>query len=117
MFESVLAAFAYVGVAIAIVKAYRVANKIWIRKHERVVAESISVAAAVLGLLTAAPFLVKHSLAGDLSSSVRTLTGLVMSCFFLSIGVGSWVRGSAKEGFWRLLVRSLRLESREAGAL
>ena len=117
MFESVLEVFAYAGIAIALVKAYLVANKIWIRKHERVVAESVSVAAAVLGLLTAVPFLLKHSLAGDLSSSISTLTGFIMSCFFLSVGIGLWVRGSAKEGFWRLLLRSLRLESREAGDL
>jgi len=117
VFEYVLEAFAYAGVAIALVKAYLVANKIWNRKHERVVAESISVAAAVLGLLTAAPFLLKHALARDLSSSISTFTGFVMSWFFLSVGVGLWVRGTAKEGFWRLLVRSLRLESREAGDL
>jgi hypothetical protein len=61
VFEYVLEAFAYDGVAIALVKADLVANKIWSRKHERVVAESISVAAAMLGLLTAAPFLLKHA--------------------------------------------------------
>jgi hypothetical protein len=117
MFESILEALAFAGVAIALVKAYLVANKIWIRRHERVVAESISVAAALLGLLTATPFLLKHVIAGDPSSAVNTLTSFLMSCFFLSVGVGLFVRGSAKEGFWRLLLKSLSLESREAGDL
>ena len=117
MFESVLETLAFAGVGIALVKAYLVANKIWIRKHERVVAESVSVAAAVLGLLTAVPFLVKQVLARDVSSAINILTGLVMSCFFLSVGIGLWVRGSGQEGFWRLLLKSLRLESQEASDL
>lgn len=117
MLESVLEVLAFCGVGIALVKAYLVANKIWIRKHERVVAESVSVAAAMLGLLTAGPFLVKHVMTGDASSFVNALTGFAMSCFFLSVGIGLWVRGSAQGGFWRLLLRSLRLESREAGDL
>jgi hypothetical protein len=117
LFDSVLEALAFAGVGIAMVKAYLVANKIWIRKHERVVAESVSVAAAMLGLLTAAPFLAKHMLAGDASSFVNTITGFIMSCFFLSVGIGLWVRGSTQQGFWRLLLKSLRLESREAGDL
>jgi len=117
VFESILEAFAYAGIGIALVKAYLVANKIWSRKHERVVAESVSVAAALLGLLTAAPFLMKHGMAGDMSSAISTLTGIVMSCFFVSVGIGLWVRGSRQIGFWRLLLRSLRLESREAGDL
>ena len=50
------------AVGLTLVTTYLTANKVWSRKHERVVAESISVVAQLIGAATALPFMLKYVL-------------------------------------------------------
>ncbi len=117
MFEIIIESLAFAGIGIAFIRSYLVVNKVWGRKHERVVAESISVMANILGLVTALPFLIKYIIAGDFSSTAGRFINLAMSLLFLFIGIGIWVRGANRGGFWRQLLRSLNLERKEMGYL
>jgi len=118
VFNDIITILVFASLGIGLVKSYLVTNKIWIRKHERVVSESRSVVAALLGLVTTGPFLVKYVvLDQDLSSSVKVSVGVVLSVFYLLVGVGFWVDEGRRLSFWTLLLRSLRMERREAGDL
>ena len=88
------------AILLTVLTAYLVANKLWSRKHEKVVSESISVSAQLIGIVTMLPFLAKYIL---FDSDYMSFTGmtirLALTLFFLAIGIGFWVSpdGSAVE--------------------
>jgi hypothetical protein len=107
-----------IGLLVTLVSNYLIINKLWKRRAVREVAESISVGAALLGLSTAAPFLllflfVDHSPAGAAKTSIGIVTGLV----FVLVGSGVWVAELREGRFLSLLVRSLKLERKESADL
>lgn len=109
--------FALLGLAVAVGISYLKVNKLWGRRHIREVAESISVAAALLGLVTAIPFVVKFALLNrDFAAAARfSLTAAVAVVFFL-VGIGLWVQ-SDQGSFWQRVRKALRLERNELGTL
>lgn len=110
-------AFAVTGLAIALVISYLKVNKVWGRRHIKEVAESISVVAASLGLLTALPFVVKFAvLNGDPVAAGRFLLSALVAAVFFLVGIGLWVR-AGEENFWRRVRRAVRLERDELGTL
>jgi hypothetical protein len=107
-----------IGIVISAVSSYLIVNKLWKRRAHREVAESISIAAALLGLFTSIPFLIMfllidHSVAGALKTSIGIATGIV----FVLIGTGLWVPELREKGFFSLFLRALRLERKESGDL
>jgi len=116
-FDETVEIFAVLGLAVAVGISYLKVNKLWSRRHIREVAESISVAAALLGLVTAIPFVIKFAILNrDLAAAARfSLTAAVAVVFFL-VGIGLWVQ-SGQVGFWQRVRRALRLERDELGTL
>lgn len=85
--------FAYASVFIGMVKSYLTVNKIWTRKNDRNVAESISVYASLLGLVSALPFFIKYMIIDlDYASVLKTGIGLAVGIFFLLVGIGFWTK-------------------------
>ena len=104
--------FAALGVSIVI--AYLKINKLWGRRHIREVAESISVAAALLSLFTTLPFLVKFAVVdGDYVAAGKFVVSICVFVVFFLIGIGYWTRRSEKAGLWTLLRRALATERGE----
>ena len=104
--------FAALGVSVAI--AYLKINKLWGRKHIREVAESISVAAALLSLFTTLPFLVKFAVVDeDYVAAGKFVVSLCVFAVFFLVGIGYWTRRSEKIGLWVLLRRALATERGE----
>ena len=104
-----------IGLLTALVSNYLIINKLWKRRATREVAESISIAAALLGLATSIPFLIhflliEHSVAGALKTSISIATG----CVFVAIGSGIWVPEYRRQGFRLLFMRALKLERKES---
>lgn len=104
-----------IGLLITLVSNYLIINKLWKRRATREVAESISIAAALLGLFTSVPFLIMfvlidHSAAGAIKTSISIATG----CVFVAIGSGIWVPELRERGFRSLLFGALRLERKES---
>ena len=62
LFEQLINILVVGAIALTVVKTYLTANKIWSRKHEQVVSESVSVSAQLIGIVTTVPFLVKYTL-------------------------------------------------------
>ena len=106
-----------VALVLIFVEAYLTINKIWIRKHERVVSESVSVAAQFLALLTGIPFIGLYIIEGAYEGAISDGVFLIINIIMIAIGIGFWVEGQRSEGFWSNLKKSLRLEKGEAHTL
>ena len=99
---------------IALVQAYLKVNKLWIRRYDRNVADSISVAALLLGLGTNMLFLRKGLLVTpDFQIAAKSVISLAAGLVFFAVGVGYWARRDERKHLWDLLRRSLSMEREE----
>jgi hypothetical protein len=116
-FEDFIRFWARLSLALIVVEAYLTINKIWIRKHEAVVAESVSVSAQLLALTTGIPFVALYINEGAYEGAIGDGIILLVNIAMIGIGIGFWVEGRRSLGFWGNLKQSLRIERKEAGAL
>ncbi len=115
LFEQLINMLIVGAIVLTVVKTYLTANKIWSRKHERVVSESVSVSAQLIGIVTTLPFLIKYTLIDpDLMIFSNMSIKLALTLFFLMIGIGLWVRMEGREGLWSKVKRALKLEKEES---
>jgi hypothetical protein len=115
--DKILTIWLQVSVLLTFLEAYLKVNKIWIRKHEVVVSESVSVFAQLLALTAGIPFTILYVLDGSYEGAVANGMKLVVYCVFITIGIGLWVERERGISFWQKFVKSLRLESGEASTL
>ncbi len=105
------------SLGLAAIQIYLVVNKLWKRKHERAVAESISIMGEFIGIvplvILTANFLLERQWAGAVDSAMWVLAGGVT----ITIGTGMWVEGKRGKGLWTLVKESLALERKEVGDL
>ncbi len=115
LFEQLINMLIVGAIVLTVVKTYLTANKIWSRKHEQVVSESVSVSAQLIGIVTTLPFLIKYTLIDpDLMIFSNMSIKLALTLFFLMIGIGLWVRVEGREGLWSKVKRALKLEKEES---
>ncbi|MFT5141337.1 MAG: hypothetical protein ACI9CB_003010 [Rhodothermales bacterium] len=114
-FEQLINVLILGAIGLTVVKTYLTANKVWSRKHKNDVAESISVSAQLIGIMTSLPFLIKYMIIeSDYMSFANMSIKLGLTLFFLMIGIGLWVKVEGKEGLWTKVKRSLKLEKQES---
>lgn len=107
-----------VSVLISAVSSYLIVNKLWSRRDRQEVAESVSIAAALLGLATGIPFFIQFTMIDHTPwPAVKQGVGILTGLIFVLIGSGLWVRENRGAGFGRLFLRALKLEKRESGDL
>jgi rhodanese-related sulfurtransferase len=112
--EILITSFAVFGLALSAVIAYLKVNRIWARKHIKEVAESVSVAAALLSLFTTVPFLLKFVVIDqDYVAAGKFVVSLLVFAVFFLVGIGFWVKREERLGVWRLLRRALASEGSE----
>lgn len=116
-FEKLIDAFIWISLLISVVQVYLQTNKIWKRKHEKVVAESQSIAGLSLLILNCLIWLISYVMKNDIESIIDTSLIILQSTVFLLIGTGLWVRGERKKGFWTLVKQALKIERKEANYL
>jgi hypothetical protein len=115
MFEQMINTLAAGAIILTLITAYLVANKVWSRKHEKVVAESISVSAQLISIGTMLPFLFKYiAFDADYMSFANMIIRLALTFLFLAIGIGFWVRVAGRENLWDKVKRALKLEKAES---
>jgi len=107
------------GLGFAFVVTYLKVNKVWIRRFDRNVADSISVTAVVLGLVfNTLPNWVKFTFIDvDWGQSGRESIKLLAAVVFFAIGIGFWARRDQRRGILSLIRRAFKLEAREAADL
>jgi hypothetical protein len=116
-FEDFIIVWVRIALALIFVEAYLTINKIWIRKHEQVVTESVSVSAQLLALATGVPFIALYVMEGAYEGAVGDGVILMVNVVMIMIGIGFWVEGRRKFGFWANFKKAMRLEKTEASAL
>ncbi|MCF8298780.1 MAG: TAXI family TRAP transporter solute-binding subunit [Saprospiraceae bacterium] len=105
---------AIIAAIMTFIQIYFMLNKLWSRKHERVVAESISISAMFISIVINSLFVFKNIIDGgypQMAANLMWITGSIMTTM---IGVGFWVAGSRRKGFFVLLKQALKLEREEA---
>lgn len=115
--ELVLQWSIYLSVATTAIVVYLNINKMWSRKHEPVVADSISVAAQLISFVTIIPFVLSYSLQENYGDAIYQLLWIVYTAFLILIGIGFWVKERRYLGVWQKFLRALRQESYEVGNL
>jgi len=116
-FERIIEAFIWISLLMSVIQIYLQTNKIWKRKHERVVAESQSIAGLSLLILNCLIWLISYIIKKDIESIIDTSLIIAQAMVFLLVGTGLWVRGQRKMGFWRLVKQALKIEKKEANYL
>lgn len=117
-FDQVITGAALFGLAVSLVISYLKVNKLWARRHIKEVAESISVAAALLSLLTTVPFMIKFLVIDhDYVAAGKFVLSLAVFVVFFLVGIGLWVRRDEKIGLWKMLRRALATERGELAYL
>lgn len=116
-FEGFIRIWVRIALALIFVEAYLTVNKIWIRKHEKVVSESISVSAQLLALATGIPFVALYVIEGAYEGAVGDSVFILVNLVMIMIGIGFWVEGRRGLGFWTNFRKALRLEKDEASTL
>ena len=116
-FQEFIRFWARLSLLLILVEAYLTVNKIWIRKHEPMVADSVSVSAQLLAVATGIPFVALYINEGAYEGAIGDGIILLVNMALIAIGIGLWVEGRRGMGFWANLKKSLRTERSEAGAL
>jgi hypothetical protein len=102
---------------LAALQVYLTTNKLWKRKHERAVAESISIMGEFVGLIPVTLLTLKFIVDGQWQGAVDGALWMLGAGVAVAIGAGIWVEGHRNRGFFRLLADSIRLERGEVGYL
>ena len=93
-------------------------NKIWKRRKNEEVANSISIVAAMLGFVVGFPFLLNALIiTNDYFNAAKSVIALFLATVFTLIGTGYFVDKNRGVGFFTLLGRALKLEGKESGDL
>ena len=108
---------AWLAVGFSLVSAYLKLNKIWKRKHQAEVAQSVSIMGNFLDVLPlsllAANYLIVAQWQGFFEALIWIFAGVMM----ILIGTGHWVQSERKKSLWHLVRQSLAIERQEVGAL
>lgn len=110
--------FASISLVISLITLYLSWNKTWGVKHERAVAESVSLSSNLIYLLPSLFATLNEVWNGvTWQTGVEYVIGYADILFFMLIGLGWWVAGERQKGLWRLLRENLRTERQRLGDL
>lgn len=107
----------WLSLVIALVQAYLKVNKLWIRRYDRNVADSVSVTAILLGLATYLPLMVHSAVVHHYEAVARTLISTVAALAFFAVGIGYWARRDERRHIWDLFRRAIKVERLESADL
>lgn len=116
-FESILRSLAAASLLLAAAQVYLTLNKLWTRKHEPVVAESISIAGEAIGLVPVVLLSLTFVLDGQWLGLADAGLWAASAAVTIAIGAGVWVEGRRRRPFLALVRDALKLERREVGHL
>jgi len=117
LLRSTIQFLAAASLLLAAVQIYLTLNKLWKRKHEPAVADSISIMGEFVGLLPLLFLTMNFTLQGQWEGTVDGVLWLGAGGVSIAIGTGMWVEGRRGKGFFTLLREALALERGEVGDL
>lgn len=97
---------------------YFTINKLWKRKSDQEVCNSISIIAYTLAIVVHLPYLFKFALVeGKYIPALNDAINIIAYSIIVLIGTGFWVRANKRTGIFTLVRKALRLEGKESGHL
>ena len=113
LFEKLIGVLVSGALIFSLIKGYLTVNKIWKRRKNEEVANSISIVAAMLGFAVGFPFLLNSLfITNDYFSAGKSVVALILATVFTLIGTGYFVDKNRGVGLF-----TLKLEGRESGEL
>ena len=117
-FEKFISVLVSGALIFSVIKGYLTVNKIWKRRKNEEVANSISIVAAMLGFAVGFPFLLNSLIiTNDYFSAAKSVVALILASVFTLIGTGYFVDANRGKSFLALLGKALKLEGSESGEL
>lgn len=117
-FEKLLTFLVSGALVFSLIKGYLTVNKIWKRRKNEEVSNSISIVAAMLGFVVGFPFLLNALIiTQDYFNAAKSVIALFLATVFTLIGTGYFVDKNRGVGFLKLLGQALKLEGKESGDL
>ena len=117
-FEKLLTFLVSGALVFSLIKGYLTVNKIWKRRKNEEVSNSISIVAAMLGFVVGFPFLLNALIiTQDYFNAAKSVIALFLATVFTLIGTGYFVDKNRGVGFFKLLGQALKLEGKESGDL
>ena len=117
MKEKVLDSIGWLAALLSFIQIYFIINKLWKRKHEIIVAESISISAMFISLFINLFFAIKNISVGGYAQLSGNFLWILASTVSLLVGMGLYVHANKGSGFFKLLLKALNMERKEAGDL
>ena len=118
IFEKFISVLVSGALIFSVIKGYLTVNKIWKRRKNEEVANSISIVAAMLGFAVGFPFLLNSLIiTDDYFSAAKSVVALFLASVFTLIGTGYFVDSNRGKSFFTLLGKALKLEGSESGDL
>ena len=108
---------AWITLTLVIGESYLRANKLWSRKHMQDVAESVSLMAQGVGLLTLGSFAIASYIDGSIHGIVSSAIWFSMTVFMILVGTGVWLRNTKSMTFMERFKIFFNKETHEVGDL
>ena len=115
--QSTLSLLAYCSLGFVVAEIYLTLNKLWTRKHETQVVESISPMSKLVGLIPLTVFAIDGGLKREWEVMIFNGLWILALVVQLLIGIGLWEVGRRRISLWVMLRRALSQERSELGGL
>lgn len=116
-FKSFINIMAYASLGFSGAAAYLKINKVWKRKHNSEVANSVSIVGNVVDLIPLSFFGLYYMVFMQWQGFIDCVIWIAAGVVSVMIGAGVWVPANRRKSFWTELKEALRLEKSEVGHL
>lgn len=116
-FKSFIGIMAYASLGFTVAAAYLKINKIWKRKHNAEVADSISIVGNVIYVIPLSFFALNYISIAHWQGLIDSVIWIASGIVYILIGSRLWVQSHRHKTFWTRLQEVLKLERSEVGDL
>lgn len=115
--KSFISIIAYASLGFTVAAAYLKINKIWKRKHNAEVADSVSIVGNVVYIIPLSFFALNYLLITHWQGLIDSIIWITSGVIYVLIGSRLWVESHRHKNFWTRLKEVLKLERSEVGDL
>jgi len=116
-FKSFIGIMAYASLGFTVAAAYLKINKIWKRKHNAEVADSVSIVGNVIYVIPLSFFALNYIFIAHWQGVIDSVIWIASGIVYILIGSRLWVQSHRHKTFWTRLQEVLKLERSEVGDL
>ncbi|MEH2063621.1 MAG: hypothetical protein V7K50_15390 [Nostoc sp.] len=114
LFESIFKFLLLISVGTTALFSYLCINKMWTRKHDPLVAESISPIAMAMWISVSLPFVLNYTLQNNWRVALTYFLRLIFFIVFFLVSIGFWVKDRQHKGIWQKFIKALKQEANES---